>query len=74
MLPIQKKLKEGSVSAPVETVKRDPDEEPEYDSMESAAEDLMHAVHSKDVKGIAMALRSAIELFDSQPHEEGPHE
>ena len=54
-------------------MKREPDEEPEYDSLESAAEELSTAIHSKDIKGIAMALRAAFEIMDSEPHEEGEH-
>ena len=70
MLPYLKKQKEGSVSAPIESIKREPDGEPEYDALESAAEDLCNALESKDYKAAAMALRAAFELLESQPHEE----
>jgi len=73
MIPYLKQAKEASVSAVPETMKREPDEEPEYDSLESAAEELSTAIHSKDIKGIAMALRAAFEIMDSEPHEEGEH-
>lgn len=72
MLPFLKKDKEASVSMPAEVLKREPDEEPEYDSLNAAAEDLMHALASKDIGAIANALRSAFELCDSQSHAEGP--
>ena len=73
MLPFLKKLDEASVSAPAEIKKREPDEEPEYDSLESAGHDLIDAIHSKDAKSVAAALRAAFELLDSEPHQEGPH-
>lgn len=73
MLPFLKR-KEGSSSDPVESLKRSPDEgAEEFDSLESAAEDLINAVHAKDVKAVAAALRAAFELSDSEPHVEGPH-
>jgi len=72
MLPFQKK-KEASVSAPVEVIKRESDEPEEYDYLESCGHDLLSAVEAKDPKGIAVALRAAFEICDSQPHEEGPH-
>lgn len=77
MLPFLKRSQEGSASSPVEHVKRsaDDDAQPEddFDSLEAAAQDLITAVHSKDVTAVASALRAAFELCDSQPHTEGPH-
>ena len=72
--PIQKK-KEAAIALPIETITREPDEkeEQEYDSLESAAEDLLHALQSKDAKGISIALRAAFEIMDSEPHYEGEH-
>jgi hypothetical protein len=72
MLPFLKD-KEGSASVDVDPIKRKPDEDQEYDMLESAAEDLISAIHSKDVKAVCSALRAAFELVDSQPHEEGEH-
>lgn len=73
MLPF-KTYREGAASSePVEPVKRKPDEESEFDSLESAAEDLCHAVEAKDYKAIASALRAAFELMEEEPHQEGPH-
>lgn len=74
MLPFLRHNKEASASAPIETIKREHDEDAEFDVLEAAAEDLIHAVHSKDVKAVAEALRAAFELCDEQPHVEGPHE
>lgn len=77
MLPFLKNKQEGSYSEEDDPIKRKSDEgedESEYDMLESAAEDLISAVHSKDVKAVCSALRAAFEMLDSQPHEEGPHE
>ncbi len=65
--------KEASASMPVEHELRKPDDG-EYDAIDSAAEDLISAIHSKNIKGVAEALKAAFELCDAQPHEEGPHE
>jgi hypothetical protein len=73
MLPFLKKKQEGSMSAPVESIEREHDEGAEFDVLESAAEDLISAVHAKDVKGVAMAMRAAFELMESEPHKEGEH-
>jgi hypothetical protein len=75
LLPFLKRTKEGSASMPVDHIKRDADEdkEPNMDSMEVCAQELCDAVHAKDVKAIAAALRAAFELCDLEPHEEGPH-
>jgi hypothetical protein len=47
------------------------DEDP---GLMSCADELLTAVESKDIKGIARAMRSAFTLLESEPHEEGPHE
>ena len=70
MLPFLAKTKEGSVSAPVEVQKREPDEEQDYDSLESAVEDLFAAFKANDVKAGCAAFRAAFDLLESQPHEE----
>lgn len=72
MLPFLKKSKEAGASGPVETIEREPDDGSSFDSMDAAAQDLIDAVHSKDVKSVASALRSAFELCEEQPHSEGP--
>lgn len=71
MLPFLKNKLEGSVSAPVRPTNVTP--EPEYDMLESAAMDLIIAVHLKDVKSVCSALRAAFEIMESQPHHEGEH-
>ena len=73
MLPFLKKNQEASASGPIESQKREPDEDADRDMLEVAAQDLMDALHKKDAKALAAALRAAFELFDSDPHMEGPH-
>lgn len=73
MLPFLKNKNEPSTQEH-EPIKRDPDEEADYDMLESAAEDLISAIHSKDVKAVCSALRAAHELCDLEPHEEAAHE
>lgn len=71
MLPFLKLKQEGSGSAPVEHQMRESDEESgDYDMLHSAAEDLISAIHSKNVKSVAEALRAAFEMIQSQPQEE----
>ena len=73
-LPFLKNKKEASASAPVESIQRKPDEEAnEYDVLEAAAEDLMNAIYSKDVKAIAAALKAAFQLCETSEEEEGEH-
>ena len=67
MLPFKK---EGSISMPV-SMNREPDHE--FDGLEYAAEDLMRAIHTRDIKAVTAALRAVFQLMESQPHEEGPH-
>lgn len=74
MLPFLKHSKEGSMQGPVETIQREHDEDSGFDMVEACAEDLIEAVHKKDVKAVAQALRAAFEICDSEPHQEGPHE
>lgn len=75
MLPFLKRNKDGAASGPVESLERTPDnEDQEYDSLESAADDLIAAVHAKDSKGVCLALRSAFELLEMEPHDEAPSE
>ena len=73
MLPFLKLKQDAASSSPVDAIQRKPDDEDSFDSLEVAAEDLCHAIHSKDMKAIASALRAAFELLDSEPHVEGPH-
>ncbi len=70
MIPFLKHKNEASASAPVESIKREPDDGAEYDVLESAAEDLCNAIEAKDYKAAAAALRAAFDLLESQPHEE----
>lgn len=68
MIPFLKRKDEASVSMPVDSIKREPDEEQPFDALEAAGQDLINAVHAKDAKAVAAAFRSALELA-SQPEE-----
>lgn len=75
MLPFLKpKLQTGLI---VSTRKPDSDEPSEMDEakdpIEECTEDLIKAVHSRDVKQAAKALKDVFEKLDKMPHEEGPH-
>lgn len=67
-------MQEGSASMPIESIKRERDEDVEYDMLESAVEDIFKAAKSNDIKAGCEALRAALEIYDSEPHFEGPHE
>jgi len=74
MIPFLKRNKEASVSAPVDTIKRDPDEdkqEEDVDGLEVAAQDILSAIKSNNAKDLAVAIKAAFELCDSEPHVEG---
>ena len=43
-------------------------------ALSAIADDLINAVHDKDAAGVMAALKAAFMTFDSEPHEEGPHE
>lgn len=43
-------------------------------ALEVAAEELLKALERKDVQGLAMALKNAVQLIELEPHLEGQHE
>lgn len=67
MLPFLKNQYEGSVASASEPVKREPDVEPELDSLEVAMEELFSA---KSAKEKAAAFRAAFDLLEVQLHDE----
>ena len=73
MLPFLKSKQDSAASSSDEVKIRKPDSGEEYDVMHAVAQDLLHAIESKNVKDLAEALRAAFELADSEPHEEGEH-
>jgi hypothetical protein len=50
-----------------------PDEAGHAEAIKACAQDLIDAVHAKDVARTAEAMKSAFEILDSLSHEEGPH-
>jgi hypothetical protein len=74
LLPFLKKNKESGAAASTPVQVRDHDEDFSYDSMESAAADLLQAIKKDDVQGVAAALRAAHDLADIDDDQEGEHE
>lgn len=70
MFPLIKQHKESGVSAPADTLHRGEDYGGDYDMLESAASDLIHALHSKDPKAVCVALRAAFDMLQTQPQED----
>ncbi len=59
---------------------RTPDEKPEENqddtndmAIRECAQQLIDAVHSKNVQAVSDALRDAFDILDQEPHTEGPH-
>jgi hypothetical protein len=71
LLPFMKN-KEVSVAPASEPSKPKPDDD--FDFLEVAAHEILDAVAKKDAKALAIAIRSAFEMCDSEPHHEGKHE
>lgn len=70
MLPfmIDKKKNVAASSEPVQVRKSDDMEESEeYDSLQSAAEDLISGIHNKNAKLVKEALKAAFEMCESYP-------
>ena len=45
----------------------------ENEGLSACSAELIRAVHEKDEAAVASALRSAFQILDAEPHEEGPH-
>lgn len=76
MLPFLKP--KPQVGLIIENRKPDGNSEKEHEDhddmgLEACSEDLIRAVHAKDAKSVAAALRAAFEICEAYPHEEGPH-
>jgi hypothetical protein len=77
MLPFLKP--KASAVGGVMNVLRKPDGETEMEDtgddtgLEACAEDLIRGVTAKDTSLIVDALRSAFQILDAEPHEEGEH-
>jgi hypothetical protein len=73
MLPFLKQKQQAGVivnQRKPDSIKEDSSED--Y-ALESAAEDLIRAHNTKDIKAVAAALRAAFQILDAEPHEEGEH-
>lgn len=41
--------------------------------LHSCVEELIHAVHAKDIEGAVQALKACFAELEAEPHSEGPH-
>lgn len=74
MLPFLKaRPQAGGISTIVRKSDNDGASSNENEGLEACARDLIDAIQSGDSKKAASALKSAFELCDSQPHDEGEH-
>lgn len=77
MLPFLKKNKEASVSvsAMPDVIVRESDHEEEHhdDMLHAIGQELIDALHKKDVGSVIECLRAAFYILDAEPHEEGEH-
>ena len=75
MLPFMQKRKTPMVIVEQMKTTEEPESDKDYQiqAVEAAAQDLITAIASKNVRAVAEALRAAFEICDSMPHEEGPH-
>lgn len=76
MLPFLKNKNQPSVAGLIMKT-RAPDESPEQEdsedssaAIESCASEIIRAVHAKDPKAVAAALKDAFDILESMPHEE----
>lgn len=78
MLPFLKNRQQAGISGVImKTRAPDKQDESEQDdpgaSIHACAEELIRALHARDPKAVAAALKDAFDILDSQPHIEGPH-
>lgn len=58
----------------IKAAEQDEDKDSQSIAIESCAEELIKAVHSRDVKAVAQAMRDAFDILESMPHNEIEHE
>lgn len=50
------------------------DQDDEHAALHACASDLLQAIQSNDVKGLASAFKAAFEICEMYPHEEAEHD
>ena len=77
MLPFLKPRNQQSAGVSTEYFKTKPesdeDKKEDVEGLMAAAADFIQGIQTGDKKLVASALRSAFEILDAAPHEEGPH-
>jgi hypothetical protein len=71
-LIISHRKPDGGVS-PFEN-KEEEQEGQEDHALEACAQDILRAIADKDFKHLALALRAAFDVLESEPHEEAEHD
>lgn len=71
MLPFLKNKHEGSMSAPVEIIEREPDEGSEsFEMLDAIVDDVMEAMHSKNKGLLKSALEALLEHIQDKDEEQ----
>lgn len=74
MLPfLKKQSRPAGISIEVRKPDHQEPESSESPALEAAAQDILRALEDKDSRHLALALRAAFQILDSEPHAEGPH-
>lgn len=67
MIPFLKDRHEGSMSGPVESIAREPDEE-SFEMLDAIVEDMLEAFQKKDKKLLKGALEALVEHIQEEDH------
>lgn len=75
-MPLLPFLKNKRKETGVIVQERSPDQpadESEGDGLKAAAQDILSAISNNDSAALAMAIKAAFQICDSEPHVEGEH-
>lgn len=80
MLPFLKSKRNDGTGISISVRSPDQAAKPELEAesttitaVRAAAADLIKAIHNRDERAAAEALRAAFEILEAMPHSEGPH-
>ncbi len=74
MLPFLKDRHEGSMSGPVESIKRESDNEEPFGMIDAIVEDMLEAFQKKDKKLLKVALEALVEHIQEKDEEQDQEE
>lgn len=69
-LPFLKRNKEASMSAPIESMERKPDQEQDFSMLDAVADDLMEAVKTDNKQLLKDALESLVAHIQSMDEDQ----